>query len=437
MNHRTENQPARQYNVCLHGASLDVGNRGCRALAASLIKLITDFKPNARIYLLYGNRTNGIRTLELSDRTIEVNIINYRLSPKAKINEHLFWILFLAVIQRVVPVKFVRRKIIESNRWLRTLESANFVGEIRGGDSFSDIYGLRRFVIGMGPSLIAILMRKKLVLLPQTYGPFKSWLARLFARYIIMRAERLYSRDKDSIEVVGRLLGRKGKDKVVEFCPDVAFALESILPTEPSIRPPLASRGNAPLIGLNVSGLLYVGGYTRNNMFALKVDYKQFVHRLLEQLLEQTDAHILLIPHVVLEGSDLNELSICRRLLLSVDSRYSGRVHLVEQEYDQSQIKAIIGLCDFFVGARMHACIAALSQGIPTVGFAYSKKFRGVFQTIGAEQYVADMRHQDPERILNVVRDTFEHRKAIRLAIEPLIAKAKRQITDAFETMLN
>ena len=48
--------------------------------------------------------------------------------------------------------------------------------------------------------------------------------------------------------------------------------------------------------------------------------------------------------------------------------------------------KAVIGQCDFFIGSRMHACIAALSQGVPCVGVAYSMKFAGVFDTVGMER---------------------------------------------------
>lgn len=176
-----------EYNICLQGASMDVGNRGCCALAASLIKLVVDYKPQARINLLYGNRSAGVQQIKISDRTVNLNIVNYRLSPKARLGEHLFWILFLAVLQRITPSRRGRDMIVKSNHWLRCLRQADFVGEIRGGDSFSDIYGLRRFLIGIAPCIIAILMDKKLVMLPQTYGPFNSRLSRLLARFILKR----------------------------------------------------------------------------------------------------------------------------------------------------------------------------------------------------------------------------------------------------------
>ena len=71
---------------------------------------------------------------------------------------------------------------------------------------------------------------------------------------------------------------------------------------------------------------------------------------------------------------------------------FTGRIHMLHGEHDQHAVKGIIGLCSFFIGSRMHACIAALSQGIPTVAVAYSKKFMGVFESAGMGHMVVDAR---------------------------------------------
>ncbi len=425
-----------EYNVCFQGSSLDTGNLGCSALAASFIKLVVDTKPNARIYLLYANRTNGVQSLKVSGRTVHLDIVNYRLSPKSRINEHLFWILLLALLQGIIPIRPVRNVFIRSNRWLRTLDKADFVGEIRGGDSFSDIYGLRRFFLGIIPCLIAVLMRKKLVLLPQTYGPFKSRIAKAIARLIMLRAHRIFARDRESMELARKLLGCKSKDKIIEFCPDIAFTLEASLPERLDIEPELDLNCSVPLIGLNISGLLYVGGFTRNNMFGLGVDYKKFVHVMLEQLMEQTNAHILLVPHVFWGGAEGDELQICRELQESMGAKYADRLHLIMQEYDQSQVKGIIGKCDFFIGSRMHACVAALSQYIPTVGLAYSKKFRGVFQSIGVGRFVVDMCEKESGDIIETVISSFQRRNTISENLKKIIPEAQKQIRDIFKGML-
>jgi polysaccharide pyruvyl transferase WcaK-like protein len=48
--------------------------------------------------------------------------------------------------------------------------------------------------------------------------------------------------------------------------------------------------------------------------------------------------------------------------------------------------------CGFFIGSRMHACLAAISQCVPTVSIAYSSKFITVMKTFSMGHYVADPR---------------------------------------------
>ena len=258
----------------------------------------------------------------------------------------------------------------------------------------------------------------------------------VFARFILLRVHRIFSRDKESIEFVQSFLKHKGKCKIIEYCPDLAFTLEAKFPEKPDIQPVVDLDNSVPLIGLNLSSLLYMGGYTRDNMFGLSVDYKHFIATLLEALMKQTNAHVLLVPHVYSGSVEGDELQICRELFESVIDKYVGRIKLVDQKYDQSQIKGIIGLCDFFIGSRMHACIAAISQSIPTVGLAYSKKFHGVFETVGVEKFAVDMRQRNQEEIVEIVISAFEQRKITAQNLKNTISRAQNQIRNVFKEML-
>src|SRR3990172_9724269 len=146
------------YKVCFMGASFETGNRGVSALAASFIANVLKIKPDAEISILIGNRMPKLIEYNLSGRKARINVINYRLSPRANIQEHLFWILLLAVLQRIIPFKFIRDRLVRSNAWLHALKNAGFVGNIHGGDSFSDIYGVKLFIINILEDIIALLM---------------------------------------------------------------------------------------------------------------------------------------------------------------------------------------------------------------------------------------------------------------------------------------
>jgi polysaccharide pyruvyl transferase WcaK-like protein len=83
----------------------------------------------------------------------------------------------------------------------------------------------------------------------------------------------------------------------------------------------------------------------------------------------------------------------------------------------------------------MHACIAALSQGIPTVGVAYSRKFVGVFESIGAGDMVADARTITADEIINKILTGLEHRTNLKIKLLN-IDNAKNQLKHTFQSIL-
>lgn len=426
--------PLSQPRVCILGASLHTANRGVSALAAALATLVWRSRPDATVTCLIGNRHAKPGDVIVAGRPRRVHTVNYRLSPRAPLDQQLWFIVLLSAIYRVSRSRTARAWLEQRSRWIHTVASADYVGDIRGGDSFSDIYGVQSFVIDLLPLLSVIWIRGGIHLLPQTYGPFRSSFARAIARYTLLRADSIWCRDRASLDEVTHITqGRR----TGMLCPDVAFALEAVRPPSPDIDAPLVFARNETLIGLNVSGLLYNGGFTRQNMFGLRLDYREFVRRLVEQLLGDARNRVLLVPHTfAAEGRVESDPDACRQLKNQLATSLHNRVHLVTTAYDQHQIKGVIGLCDVFIGSRMHACIAALSQAIPTIGVAYSGKFSGVFDTAGAADWVIDGRTTALEEALIRVRELFDKREAQRRLLGETIGETRRALYRTFERVL-
>ena len=431
-------QVGKPLKICLMGASLDSGNMGVSALATSLVQLVRKIRPDASVSLFIGNHSSRPQEIDTGRGKIPIEILNYRQHPASQPGASVFCLLFLALLYRFISFKPARRFLLGSNSRLRRLAESDFLGDIRGGDSFSDIYGLRNFLLGSIPSFLALLLQKRLLLLPQTYGPYKSPLAQRVAAFLMDRSACILTRDRSGIEQVQNLLRSFSlANKLVQFCPDVAFSLEPFPPEDLEIVPPLKKTGSAPIIGLNLSGLLYNGGYTRNNMFGLKFDYREFVDCLAGHLLRTTNAHLLLVPHTFAPAGHVEcDPDACSRVQRSFAAAYPQRLHVVSREYDAMRLKSIIGLCDFFIGSRMHACIAALSQGIPTVGVAYSKKFLGVFESIGVGDLVIDARTAEAREAIETIGRHFQQRQALRSRIVTAVSEARSLLLHTFERLL-
>ena len=134
-------------------------------------------------------------------------------------------------------------------------------------------------------------------------------------------------------------------------------------------------------------------------------------------------------------GSESDVLA-CEQVFAELAQQYGDRLGVVRGELDQCEIKYVIGQCDFFVGSRMHACIAALSQEIPTVTIAYSGKFVGVLNTIGVPSLVADARQLDEEQILAVINAAFDSRERIHSYLARKMPGVKKTILQVSDDML-
>ena len=431
------NQQEKLVRICLLGASFDTPNLGVSALAESCVKCILHRWPEAEVTLLGSGHTAGEFYLKVADKEIVVRKVPIRFCMNIFLPTHFLKLAFYACLLKLLPFRALRNFLMAHNSCLKLILQTDLFVDITGGDSFSDIYGLRRFVFGFLRKLLPIMFSKELILLPQTYGPFRRSLTKYMARYILKRSNMIYSRDHAGTEYVRGLLS--GAEDKVQFVPDVAFVLDSRKPSNMDIGLLSDVRTDkSVVVGLNVSGLLYYGGYNRNNMFGLREDYGRIICRIVDFLMAKKDVLVLLVPHLfppveLIEAEIVeNDVAACLDVYKKFHTKYPARIFRVCGEYDQGEIKYIIGLCNFFLGSRMHSCIAALSQNVPTVGLAYSKKFSGVFDSVGVASLVADLMTTGEKNILALIDNAFSDRKALRQKLSQTIPKAQEAILKVF-----
>ena len=269
-----------------------------------------------------------------------------------------------------------------------------------------------------------ILMGKPLVLLPQTLGPFKSTLARGIARWIIRRAKVVCVRDRESVTDMQSIVDREASR--FQLCYDIAFAMEPFPPSGERLEALKKLEKCRPLVGLNVSGLLYMGGYSKDNMFGLMADYRQLIFDIIRWFVN-LNAHVLLIPHVF--GEDLESDTMASAAIYEESKNdFGDQLHLLEGRYDQHEIKFVIGRCDFFLGSRMHACIGGLSQYVPAIGLAYSRKFQGVLRSVGMEGLVVDLREHDSKEIMARIIAAYESREELRARLKRTMPRVREEV---------
>jgi colanic acid/amylovoran biosynthesis protein len=328
------------------------------------------------------------------------------------------------------------------NEGIRLIDSCNAVLDVSGGDSFSDIYGRDRFDNICWPKSIAINRGKPLILLPQTYGPYKNKTVGDLAASVVRKASMAWARDKHSFEILKSLLGDKFSREIHRCGVDMAFGLPPSAASHllPAVLNTLLQRKSpvTPLIGFNVSGLIYNDPSGAVKKYGFKADYRQSVVGFFKKILSETNAHVVLISHVMDQiGHFESDLAACQDVATQLGEQYASRVVVAPLTLNQSQAKWLIAEMDWFCGTRMHSTIAGLSSGVPTTSISYSDKTKGVFETCGLGMNVMDPRNLNAEEIVDRLFYSFSNRndstRILSAQLPEVIRQADQQMIDVVE----
>lgn len=267
----------------------------------------------------------------------------------------------------------------------------DYVFDISEGDSFSDIYGVERFKTISSSKRLFNLLNKKQFLLPQTIGPFSDKNIKEKAFNLIKKMECIYTRDKQSYDYVIKNILHPNIHEGI----DIAFSL-------PYTRTQF--NNNKVNVGINISGLLWNGGYSKNNQFGLKVDYQQLILEILSYFTNMENIQIHLVGHVFAEVKDSVEDDF--RINIALKDKFP-EVEVAPRFRNPVEAKNYISGLDFFIGSRMHACIAAFSSCVPVYPLAYSRKFNGLFKETLNYEYLGDLVRQQSNILLANINNAF------------------------------
>lgn len=301
----------------------------------------------------------------------------------------------------------------------RAIARNDVILDIGYGDSWADLYGAKRFIWQWLSKEAALLTGKPLLLSPQTIGPFAARVSRWLARRTMRRAEHVFARDRESVAFLEAIDAAHNADETV----DVAFRL-------PFSRPERSAPTDRIQFGFNVSGLLHAGGYTQSGQFGSRETYRAMVAGVIEGLLARGDVDVTLVPHVVPnDGSVEDDVAVSQQLA----QRYPA-VRVSPVFASPMEAKSFISGLDMLAGSRMHATIAAASSGVPVVPLAYSRKFRGVFNSIGYP-LVGDCTTSPADALIALTLGAVDRRRELAEAAREGSARAVARL-GAYENFL-
>ncbi len=371
----------------LGSANADNINRGCVALTLGALNIL-DKKYKIGSYTVIDlstpsktvNYKYSINNKEISVKTIFCDKYDY----------------YKAIFSWCKYILFKKT----NNKIINSLLSADVIYNINLGDSFTDIYGIKRLLINFIVSLMSILLGKSLIFLPQTIGPFNTIRGKILSFIILKNSKKIYIRDKMALKYLHS----------IGINPIETFDLSVYMPPEK-----IDMKIPENTIGINISGLLkYKTDLSKKESGKYDI-YNDLITMLIQQLLKRYD-NILLIPHTY--STDNSEINDDLKASKEIKSQIkSDKIKIIDKYYTAPQLKYIISQCDFFIGSRMHACFAALSTSTPVIGLGYSYKFEGGFNMFNIKECAISIKNLTKNQIpivINKISELIDNKSIIK-----------------------
>jgi polysaccharide pyruvyl transferase WcaK-like protein len=216
-----------------------------------------------------------------------------------------------------------------------------------GGDQISGEYCV--LTLGTFLNLLyAILLGKPVVLYADSLGYYHNHILDSIAKFVFNRTKLILLRE----DLSKKWLDGKGiRNPQIYVTADPAFLLTPAPPSH--VFEILINEGihniQKPIIGINPSGL--IGRYMRNEDPEGKEKITDILAKVIDNLIENLNVSIIMVPHVY--TTELDDRVAINKIFREVKNK--SKVKIIKNEYTPQELKGIIGLCDLFIGTRMHA----------------------------------------------------------------------------------
>ena len=305
---------------------------------------------------------------------------------------------------------------------------ASLIIDAGGGSLFSS--NRYRFYLGLYQHLFNLWIGKRLgkpvMAAPQSVGPLHRPHDLAAVRSVLGQLDVLMIREPIS----ARLVQSMGIS--CHQVPDAAFLGNYMSGPSAAVKERLSRRTEA---GPNVGVTVLNWGWTTPAPGRGSLVVDAYLKKLVLALQRLGSGRVHIFPHVTASHGDSDmDTSVKLHHLLQL----SG-VEAVLHEMAGCSLADrchLYGQMDLFIGSRLHSCIIAMLQGVPTVGLAYQPKTRGVYDWLGLGRFALDIRSFSADQLHllldQVAADPGRHRAEFAEATR----RARDEVRQGFDRLI-
>ncbi len=248
-------------------------------------------------------------------------------------------------------------------------------------------------------------LRKPLIILPNSYGPFVGFGVRRQNRQVLSKCQFVCARESLSSKSLGEVLGEE-----VPVFPDMGYYLQ---PAKRQVGEQICRQFGVPL-GVKPCVAFTLRPYRFPGMSNPKACFLRYLDAM-GQLIKHVGTrgfHPVLITHTRGPGAHENDrfaIEQARELLGQVEHSW------VDFAGTCREIKSVYACMDYLVGTRFHSVIFAQSAGIPCLAISYGgNKAKGIMADMGLSDYVIPIEQVTGEVLCSMFDSLTEKAHEVR-----------------------
>lgn len=320
------------------------GNAGDEALLSSILQALLELEPQAEITVISGNPTETMKTHKVK-----------------AIGRFDMWKIYRAVHSCDMLIS-------------------------GGGSLLQDVTSARSLYYYLSIIALANTLGKRVMIYAQGIGPLSKSLARATVGHVLNRVSMITVRDHASKE---ELLSLGIHNVPITVTADAVLGMH---PVDTAVgRDILASYGvplNQPIVGVSVRA------------WKDCIDYQTILAEALDQIHQETEAHIVFIP--MQHREDTTEAD-------AIAKQMKSKSIVLADSYSTTELLALSGSVNVMIGVRLHALVFSALMETPCLGISYDPKILNFLHMIG-EASVGDLHTLEMEPIVTRTVETLKRK---------------------------
>lgn len=391
-------------NVVITGAGMV--NKGSQAMLFSTINGVLKKYPDANI-TCFSNREEDFAESVLKKYKFDILPWDTRTIKYFYYRLYLFPFSYMLLKAKLLPDKETIKKIKD------TLKRADFI-LCPNGYNIGSRWSMNTAKTATNTIKIAKRFKKKIYLLPQSFGPF-SW-GKGNGKYLkelkntLIYPEKLYCREKEGLMELNNIGITNAVLKPDLVICDNQFENISRMINGPIIRKEIKQEYKEGIIGIVINeNVVRRGGPMVGNLYS---DIIRF-------LIDKTNKRIMVIKTSTKDDD----------YLAKIQKEFDGNAQVIFDVYDYNSLEIMYYMknFDFIIGSRYHSIIFAYYNYVPAVIVGWSEKYSNLAAYFNQERYVVSIEQWDKDRLYENIESMIDNYQMEKEAIARNMTAMKKE----------